>query len=142
VDKRIEFGTTMSVAKTSVQVAIAESVTSELTELLIQFIMKNHHNTGLNIEETCQLKVGISGSSILKTNKHLLDNDISNLPKITNPEYHKPRGRPSKRLKPSTEENNNQYIVLSSKTCSYCQEKGHNIRGCKKQKNDSIDKEN
>ncbi|CAG8754003.1 10176_t:CDS:2, partial [Cetraspora pellucida] len=116
VDKKIEFGTTMSVAKTSVQVAVAEGVTSKLIELFTQFIMKHCRNTELNIEETCQLKVGISGSSVLKTNEHPLDNDISNLPEITNPEYHKPRGCPPKHLKPSTEKNNNQYIASSSKT--------------------------
>ncbi|CAG8782374.1 12203_t:CDS:1, partial [Rhizophagus irregularis] len=51
VSKKIEFGSTISVAKTSVQVAVAEGVASELIGLLTQFIMKYHHNTGLNIEE-------------------------------------------------------------------------------------------
>ena len=39
-DKRIEFGSTMSVTKTSIQIAVAESATEELTGLLTQFIMK------------------------------------------------------------------------------------------------------
>ncbi|CAB5181871.1 unnamed protein product [Rhizophagus irregularis] len=51
VNKKIEFGSTISVAKTSVQVAVAEGVVSELIGLLTQFIMKYHHNTGLNIEK-------------------------------------------------------------------------------------------
>ncbi|RIB11018.1 hypothetical protein C2G38_2043022 [Gigaspora rosea] len=144
-DKRIEFGTTMSVAKTSVQVAVAEGATSELTGLLTQFITKYRRNTGLNVEEMHQLNVGISeSSSNLENNKqHPLGNHVNNnLPDISNPEYHKPRGRPPKRLKLSTEENNTPSTSSSSKTCSYCQEKGHNIRGCKKQKIDSTDKEN
>ncbi len=41
----------MSVAKTSVQVAITEGIILELIRLFIQFIMKYHHNTGLNIKE-------------------------------------------------------------------------------------------
>jgi len=41
----------MSVAKTNIQVAIAESVILELTRLLTQFIMKYRRNTGLNIKE-------------------------------------------------------------------------------------------
>ncbi|RIB25194.1 hypothetical protein C2G38_2277993 [Gigaspora rosea] len=102
-DKRIEFGTMMSIAKTSVQVAVAE----ENNE---QHPLGNH------------------------VNNNLLD--------ISNPEYHKPRGRPPKCLKSSTEENNTPSTSSSSKTCSYCQEKEHNIRGCKKQKIDSTDKEN
>ncbi|RIB30175.1 hypothetical protein C2G38_2153365 [Gigaspora rosea] len=65
VDKKIEFGSTMSIVKTSVQVAIVKD---------------NEQNS--------------------------LDN-ISNLPKITNLEYHKPRDRPPKNLKLSTKENNN-----------------------------------
>ncbi|CAB4407071.1 unnamed protein product [Rhizophagus irregularis] len=51
VSKKIEFGSTMSVAKTSVQVAVAEGVASELIRLLTQFITKYRRNTGLNIEE-------------------------------------------------------------------------------------------
>ncbi|RIB05608.1 hypothetical protein C2G38_2047467 [Gigaspora rosea] len=130
----------MSIAKTSVQVAMTKGVTSELTELLTKFIMKYRHNTGLNAQSISHLSVETSRSlSDLDKEQNSLDN-ISNLSEITNPEYHKPRGHPPKRLKSSTEENNNLCTLLSSsKTCSYCQEKGHNIRGCKKQK---IDKEN
>jgi hypothetical protein len=51
VNKKIEFGSTISVAKTSVQVAVMEGVTSELIRLLIQFITKYRHNTGLNIKK-------------------------------------------------------------------------------------------
>ncbi|RIB00713.1 hypothetical protein C2G38_2233299 [Gigaspora rosea] len=111
----------MSIAKTSVQVAVAEGATSELTRLLTQFITKYRQNN----------------------KQHPLGNHVNNnLLDISNPEYYKPRGRPSKRLKSSTEENNTPSTSSFSKTCSYCQEKGHNIRGCKKQKIDSTDKEN
>src|SRR2546430_5647009 len=50
-DKRIEFGSTMSVAKISVQIAVAESATGELTGLLTQFIMKYRRKTGLTVNE-------------------------------------------------------------------------------------------
>ena len=50
-NKKLKFGTLMSIAKTSVQIAVAEGVTSELTGLLTEFIIKYHRNTGLNIEE-------------------------------------------------------------------------------------------
>src|ERR1044072_1780792 len=51
VDKKVKFGTTISVAKTCVQVAVAEGVTSELIRLLTQFITKYCRNIRLNIEE-------------------------------------------------------------------------------------------
>ncbi|RIB12774.1 hypothetical protein C2G38_2249293 [Gigaspora rosea] len=60
----------MSIAKTGVQVAVAEGVTSELTGLLTQFIMKHRQNN----------------------EQYPLGNSVSyNLSEITNPEYHKPR---------------------------------------------------
>ncbi|RIB08960.1 hypothetical protein C2G38_2044707 [Gigaspora rosea] len=135
----------MSVAKTSVQVSVAEGATSELTGLLTQFITKYCCNTGLNVEEMHQLNVGISklSSNLENNEQHPLGNHVNNnLLDISNPEYHKPRGCPPKCLKSSTEENNTPSTSSSSKTCSYYQEKGHNIRGCKKQKIDSTDKEN
>ncbi|CAG8816411.1 15935_t:CDS:2, partial [Gigaspora margarita] len=51
VNKRIKFCTTMSVARTSVQVAMAEDVTAKLNRLLTQFLMKYYHSTELNIKE-------------------------------------------------------------------------------------------
>ncbi|CAG8821606.1 28801_t:CDS:2 [Gigaspora margarita] len=132
INKRIEFGTTMSVAKTSVQVAVAESAISELTGLLTQFITKYRRNTELNIEEIHQLNVGISeSSSNLENNEqNPLGNHVNNnLPDILNPEYHKPRGHPPKRFKSSTKENNNLCTLSFSKTYSYSQEKDYNIRG-------------
>ena len=50
-NKKLKFGTLMSIAKTSVQIAVAEGVTSELTGLFTEFIIKYRQNTGLNIEE-------------------------------------------------------------------------------------------
>ncbi|CAG8670898.1 9907_t:CDS:2 [Gigaspora margarita] len=118
-DKRIEFGTTISVAKTSVQV----------TRLNAQESQSISHSD-IEISKTL---------SNLDNKQHSLDN-ISNLPKTTNLEYYKPSGYPPKCLKLFTKENNNLCILLSlSKTCSYYQEKEYNIKGCKKQK---IDKEN
>ncbi|CAG8619199.1 3322_t:CDS:1 [Cetraspora pellucida] len=125
INKKIKFSAMMSVAKTSVQVAMEEGATSELTGLLIEFIMKYHRNTGLNIEEV-----------------RYLSDKTQESPNISNPEYHKPKGRPPKRFKSSTEENNVQHIFSSSKTCSYYFEKGHNIRGCNQYKSDLADKKN
>jgi len=150
VNKKIEFGTTMSVAKTSIQVAIAEGVTPELIGLLTQFITKYHNNTGLNIEEVhhsiSHFNDEIQESSSVSNNHQrqpFIELEERNIPEISNPEYHKPKGRPPKRYKSSTEENNkNQHMPSSSKTCSYCLEKGHNIRGCKQHKADLVDKEN
>ncbi|CAG8553558.1 6768_t:CDS:2, partial [Rhizophagus irregularis] len=107
-DKKIEFGSAMSMAKTSVQIAVIEGATGELTGLLTQFIMKYRRATGLNIEEVQE--------------------------EISNPEYHKPKGRSPKRYKAVTEMANKQNITSSSKTCSHCLEKGHNIRSCAKHK--------
>ncbi|CAB5381352.1 unnamed protein product [Rhizophagus irregularis] len=49
ISKKIDF--TMSVTKTSVQVAVVEGIASELIRLFTKFITKYHHNTGLNIKE-------------------------------------------------------------------------------------------
>src|SRR6185437_13322831 len=49
-NKKFQYGTTMSVAKTCVQIAVAEGVASELTGFLTEFILKYRQNTGLNIE--------------------------------------------------------------------------------------------
>ena len=50
VNKKAQYGTTMSLAKTSIQITIEEGATAELTGTLMQFIMKYRNNTGLNIE--------------------------------------------------------------------------------------------
>ena len=55
VDKKIKFGTTMSVAKTSVQIAVSENTTSELIGILTQFIMKYRQGTGLGMEGTNEI---------------------------------------------------------------------------------------
>ena len=54
VNKKAQYGTTMSLVKTSIQVAIEEEATAELIGTLMQFIMKYRNNTGLNIEEVNQ----------------------------------------------------------------------------------------
>lgn len=125
INKKVQFGTAMSLAKTSVQIAISESAVSELIGILMQFNMKYRHNTGFGMEETSRAPLSN------------LDNNYN----ISNPEYHRPKGRPPKRYKSSTEENN-ATKHSSSKKCSYCFEMGHNIRGCVKYKTDRNDKEN
>ncbi|RIB12625.1 hypothetical protein C2G38_2041674 [Gigaspora rosea] len=105
----------MSLAKTSVQIAVAEGVAAELVGCLIQFITKYCRNTGL-------------GSH-------------SNITEVSNPEYHKPRGRPPKRLKSYIEEDKEiakQHSNREQRTCSYCSGKGHNIQ----HKADIANKEN
>jgi hypothetical protein len=138
-DKRIEYGNTMSVAKTSVQIAVAEGATRELTGLLSQFITKYRHNTGLNIDEDQEVfSYGVIRNNCQRQPLEpliIMDNSV---PEISNPEYHKPRGRPPKRYKAPTENTSNQVIPSSSKTCSFCLEKGHNIRSCAKKASERV----
>ncbi|CAB4410505.1 unnamed protein product [Rhizophagus irregularis] len=93
VSKKVQFGATMSVAKTSTE-PLQES----------------------------------QGSSIQDNHQPLLI-----LPEVSNPEYHRPKGRlPHKRYKSVVE--NDRVISGKSnettvqKTCSYCSGKGHNIQ--------------
>ena len=153
----------MSVTKTSVQVAVSEGITKELTGVLVQFIMKYRHDTGLGIkeislppsmfstkvveQETLPLnmasevvELASNLSPALPTTTQITQQPLNDI-EVSNPEYHKPRGRPPKRLKSSVEEHNEHY-TSSSKTCSYCSGKGHNIRGCSKYKSDLANKEN
>ncbi|CAG8740890.1 39025_t:CDS:2 [Gigaspora margarita] len=124
ISKKVKFGTIILVAKTCVQVAIEENVIPELTGL-IEFIIKYRRSTELNIEKV-----------------HSLGNEIQEPLSISNPEYHKPRGCPPNHLKSSTEKNSVQQVSSSSKTCRYCLEKGHNVRGYKQYKLDLFKKEN
>ena len=138
-NKKFQYGTTMSVAKTCVQIAVAEGVASELTGFLTEFILKYRQNTGLNIEVIHSVQLNNENqepfSAAMATTAA-----ITNIHEISNPEYHKPKGRPPKRYK--TAEENIKHVSLASKTCGYCQEKGHNIRGCKQHKADLVNKEN
>ncbi|CAB5113758.1 unnamed protein product [Rhizophagus irregularis] len=87
------------VAKTSVQVAVAEGVASELIRLLIQFIMKYRRNTGLNIKEVYSISHfndEIQESFYNYQRQLLVVVEECNILKISNPEYHKPKGHPSK----------------------------------------------
>ncbi|CAG8854842.1 24214_t:CDS:2, partial [Gigaspora margarita] len=95
VDKRIEFGATMSIARTSIQVAVAEGVTAELTGLLTQFLMKYRLSTGLNIEEVYQSTP--QSNEIQESSLIVVNNERS----------------------PLIEEDNNQHKPSSSKTCGY-----------------------
>ncbi|CAB4400644.1 unnamed protein product [Rhizophagus irregularis] len=146
VNKKVQYGNTMSLAKTSIQIAVAESATAELIGILMQFIMKYRNNTGLGIEEVHQfsslqnnvLQESLINTEICNNTQQPLDNL-----QISNPEYHKAKGRPPKRYKSSVEDNNQTSMAKSNegglKTCSYCLGRGHNIRGCAKHK---ADKEN
>ncbi|CAB5203236.1 unnamed protein product [Rhizophagus irregularis] len=87
VNKKIQYGAAMSIAKTSIQIAVTEDVTAELIEILTQFIMKYRRSTGLNIEKSTESLQDLQGSSIQDNPQPL-----SVLPDISNPEYHKPKG--------------------------------------------------
>ncbi|CAG8824839.1 6381_t:CDS:2, partial [Gigaspora margarita] len=128
INKRIEFGSTKSVVKTSMQIAIEEGITLELTRLLTQFITIYCCNTRLNIKNIyCSILHLINDQelSMLANNKQQLlsDNVSYNIIEISNPEYYKPRGYPPKCLKLATEKNYSLCKLQSSKTCSYCQKK-------------------
>src|SRR5204863_5696112 len=61
VNKKVQFGAAMSVAKTSIQIAVTENVTAELIGILTQFIMKYRRSTGLSIENT-ESAISFSGT--------------------------------------------------------------------------------
>ncbi|CAB5130638.1 unnamed protein product [Rhizophagus irregularis] len=106
VNKKVQYGNTMSLAKTSIQIAVAESATAELIGILMQFIMKYRNNTGLGIEEVYQfsslqnnvLQESLINTEICNNTQQPLDNL-----QISNPEYHKAKGRPPKRYKSSVQ---------------------------------------
>jgi hypothetical protein len=141
VNKKAQYGNTISLAKTSIQIAITEGATAELIGTLMQFIMKYRSNTGLSVEEVNQTILP-QNNVLQETSTNTERQPLDNLLEISNPEYHKAKGRPPKRYKSSVE-TNNKHISKSDevilKTCSYCLGKGHNIRGCAKFK---ADKEN
>ncbi|CAG8659577.1 12801_t:CDS:1, partial [Cetraspora pellucida] len=122
----------MSIAKTSIQIAVTEGVATELIGILTQFITKYCHNTGLSMQETHSIQTentniitNIFTSNIESNNCHPLINlNIScNITEVSNPEYHKPRGRPPKRLKSFIEENkknSKQQPNHEQRTYSYC----------------------
>ncbi|CAG8818372.1 33122_t:CDS:2 [Gigaspora margarita] len=151
IDKKVQFGTIISLAKTSVQIAV-EGIVAELVRGLTQFITKYHRNTGLGIQETCSIQnedmqTNASTSEIVSNNRQLLINSGShcNIIEVSNPEYHKPRGRPPKQLKLYIEEdkeNAKQHSNREQRTCSYCSGKGYNIHGCAQYKANTANKEN
>ncbi|GBC53877.1 protein FAR1-RELATED SEQUENCE 5-like [Rhizophagus irregularis DAOM 181602=DAOM 197198] len=127
VNKKVQYGNTMSLVKTSIQIAVAESATAELIGILMQFIMKYRNNTGLGIEEVHQfsslqnnvLQESLINTEICNNTQQPLDNL-----QISNPEYHKAKGHPPKRYKSLVEDNNQTSMAKSNesglKTCSYC----------------------
>ncbi|RIB00936.1 hypothetical protein C2G38_2232373 [Gigaspora rosea] len=145
VNKKLQFGTTMSIAKTRIQVAISEGVTVELIGVLTQFISKYHHTTSLNIEAhnmQNENDKAQTDASIESTRQPLTDLNLNcNLTEVSNLEYHKPRGRPPKRLKSLIKEEASK-PTREQKTCSYCLNKGNKIRGCTQYKADMVNKEN
>ncbi|PKY34804.1 hypothetical protein RhiirB3_454879 [Rhizophagus irregularis] len=103
----------MSIAKTSIQIAIIKGLTAELIEILMQFIMKY---CSLNIEKST-----ISFSNTIDTIYCIYKSTVENN-RITSE-------------KPND--------VTIQKMCSYCSRKGHNIYGYPKYKAESsANKEN
>src|SRR6266540_6253082 len=107
-NKKLKFDTMMSVAKTSVQIAVTEGVTSELIGLLTEFIIKYRQNTSLNIKEIYYV---LPLNNEIQEPSSAIITDSCNILKISNLKYHKPKGRLLKHYKSSTEENNIQHIT-------------------------------
>ena len=61
VNKKVQFGAAMSIAKTSIQIAVTENVTAELIRILTQFITKYRRSTGLSFENT-ESAISFSGT--------------------------------------------------------------------------------
>ncbi|CAB4425347.1 unnamed protein product [Rhizophagus irregularis] len=142
VNKKIQYGTTMSIAKTSIQIAITEGITAELIKILMQFIMKYRRNTSLNIEKsTISFSNTIDAIYCIDSQEFSIQDNpqpLSILSDISNLEYHKPKERSPKQYK-STVKNNHitsgkPNDVTVQKMCSYCSRKGYNIRRCSKYK--------
>ncbi|CAG8732599.1 15965_t:CDS:2 [Rhizophagus irregularis] len=87
VNKKIQYGAAMSIAKTSIQIAVTEGITAELIGILTQFIMKYRRSTSLSIEKSTESLQDSQGLSIQDNFQPL-----SVLSDISNPEYHKPKG--------------------------------------------------
>ncbi|GBC02623.1 hypothetical protein RclHR1_04710011 [Rhizophagus clarus] len=134
VNKKVQFGTALSLAKTSIQIAVSEGIVTEFIGIIMQFNIKYRCNTGFGLEETCDLSSETRSISQIP----LTNLDTNTNYNISNPEYHRPKGKPPKRYKSSIEENTSKHST-SSKKCGYCSDKGHNIQGCAKYK---ADKEN
>ncbi|CAB5361974.1 hypothetical protein RhiirA1_485424 [Rhizophagus irregularis] len=98
--------------------------------------MKYRNNTGLNINEVQEtFSYNVTKNNCQQQSlEPLVIVDNNSISEISNPKYHKPKGRPSKRYKSQMEMTSKQNITSFSKTCSYCLEKGHNIRSCTKNK--------
>jgi hypothetical protein len=145
VSKKVKYGNAMSVAKTSVQIAVKEDVTPEFIGLLTEFIMKYRRGTGLSIE-TIKNDISFSGTLLQDSQRFFTEDSrepLAKLPEISNSEYHKTKGRPPKRLKSSIEESKNTSVGNIQRTCRYCLVKSHNIRSCAKYKADMVrNKEN
>ncbi|RIB19409.1 hypothetical protein C2G38_2181881 [Gigaspora rosea] len=140
VSKKIQVGNAISIAKTCVQTAFTENTTSDLIGVMVQCYNEQDHNPYNNEQYGDKFKLPLEEVEV-----------DSNLHEVSNPEYHKPRGHPPKRLKSSIEISTDKYTesivnsqdTVNLKTCGYCKEKGYNIRSCKQYKETQIsDKEN
>ncbi|PKK69271.1 hypothetical protein RhiirC2_712788 [Rhizophagus irregularis] len=109
VSKKVKYGNAMSMAKTSVQIAVKEDVTPEFIGLLTEFIMKYHRGTGLSIENI-KNDISFLGTLLQDPQRSFTENSrepLAELPEISNPEYHKTKGHPLKHLKSSIKESKN-----------------------------------
>ncbi|CAG8598835.1 4783_t:CDS:2, partial [Cetraspora pellucida] len=110
INKKVQFGTIMSMTKTSIQIAVSKSVTKELTGLLVQFIMKYCHDIGLGIKDTSSLpniilqeffttevmKSTSNHVSESSTVTQVIQQSLSNFTEVSNPEYYRPKRWPFK----------------------------------------------
>src|SRR4051794_10647880 len=87
VSKKVKYGNAMSVAKTSVQIAVKEDVTPEFIGLLTEFIMKYRRGTGLSIE-TIKNDISFSGTLLQDSQRFFTEDSrepLAELPEISNP---------------------------------------------------------
>ncbi|CAG8496261.1 7712_t:CDS:2, partial [Scutellospora calospora] len=136
INKKVQFGTMMSIAKTSAQIAVSENY---------------HHDTELGIKNTLSLPSTILQKSyiankVISTITKVTDS-TSTTTKITESLYNfvlitsTTDQQPSKQLKLAVKEYSSSVNKLNNtntvlKTYSYCSDKGHNIHSCQKYKSD------
>ncbi|CAB4384521.1 unnamed protein product [Rhizophagus irregularis] len=95
VSKKVKYSNAMSVAKTSIQIAVKEDVIPEFIGLLTEFIMKYRRRIGLSIENI-KNDISFSNTLLQDPQRSFTENSkepLAELPEISNPEYHKTKGR-------------------------------------------------
>ncbi|RIB18850.1 hypothetical protein C2G38_2183509 [Gigaspora rosea] len=103
--------------------------------------MKYHRDTGLGIKEISLPPSMFSAKAVEQETFSSPSTSSAEVVELAS-KFLPPKCRPPKWLKSFVKEHNDCHISSSSKTCSYCSGKGHNIRGYLKHKSDLANKEN